>query len=82
MICAPDGESWWWGRDCTEWDSVCGGTGYCSDPCGDAESTHSYVGCEYWPTPLANTDELESRFDYRVVAKRFVEIASSRLGIS
>ncbi len=67
MICAPDGEAWWWGRDCTEWDSVCGGTGYCSDPCGDAESTHSYVGCEYWPTPLANTDELESRFDYRVV---------------
>ena len=77
MICAPDGESWWWGRDCTEWDSTCGGTGYCSDPCGDAESTNSYVGCEYWPTPLANTDELASRFDYRIVVGNPNDVGTS-----
>ncbi len=68
MICAPDGMSWITGRDCDEWGSMCGADGFCADPCGEAESTSSYVGCEYWPVPLANTEELSTRFDFRVVA--------------
>lgn len=68
MICAPDAQTWVHGRDCAEWKSQCGDTGYCSDACGQAEATMSYVGCEYWPAPLANTSELnQAVFDYRVV---------------
>ncbi|MBN1773943.1 MAG: IgGFc-binding protein [Deltaproteobacteria bacterium] len=68
MLCAPDGSAWVTGRDCSEWGSTCGATGYCDDACGEAESTRSYVGCEYWPVALANTAELDSTvFDYRVI---------------
>ncbi len=68
MFCAADGSSWVSGRDCAEWGSTCGGDGYCADACGEAEASRSNVGCEYWPTPLANTGELDgSTFDYRVV---------------
>lgn len=68
MLCASDGSGWITGRDCDEWGSICGADGYCGDECGDAESTNSYVGCEYWPTPLTNTAELDPvSFDYRVV---------------
>jgi len=68
MRCAPNGLNWVTGRDCSEWSSSCGGDGYCADPCGVAESSHSNVGCEYWPTPLANTAELDRAvFDYRVI---------------
>ena len=68
MICASDGSGWTSGRDCSEWGSTCGTSGFCDDACGQAERTDSYVGCEYWPTPLANTAELSSQlFDYRVV---------------
>jgi hypothetical protein len=68
MFCAADGDSWVTGRDCAEWGSACSATGYCADACGEAESSRSYVGCEYWPTPLANTAELNSAtFDFRVI---------------
>lgn len=68
MICNSDASGFIYGRDCAEWGVECGGNGYCSDPCGQAEVTQSYVGCEYWPSPLANTSELNSSiFDYRVV---------------
>lgn len=68
MVCAADASGWTTGRDCSEWGSTCGSSGFCDDACGQAERTDSYVGCEYWPTPLANTSELNpSLFDYRVV---------------
>lgn len=69
MVCASGADQWFFGRDCAEWGSTClEGTGYCSDPCAEAESGDSYVGCEYFPTPLANTNELDSAtFDYRLV---------------
>jgi hypothetical protein len=68
MVCAPDASGWIFGRDCAEWSTQCGSNGYCADACGQAEVTFSYVGCEYWPVPLANTAELDSTlFDYRVV---------------
>ena len=66
--CRADGTAWQYGRDCAEWGSACGGDGFCDDACGRAESAKSNTGCEYWPTPLANTAELDaSLFDYRVV---------------
>ncbi len=68
LSCPADGDRWVRGRDCAEWGSVCGADGFCADPCGEAESTNSYVGCEYWPVALANTRELDpTAFDYRVV---------------
>ncbi|MDQ3032249.1 MAG: IgGFc-binding protein [Myxococcota bacterium] len=55
-------------RDCSEWGSACGAAGLCEDACGAAEAARSNVGCEYWPVPLANTDELDQEaFDFRVV---------------
>ncbi len=66
--CAPDGSAWVFGRDCADWGSACGGDGFCDDACGRAEAAKSNTGCEYWPTPLANTAELNSAlFDFRVV---------------
>ncbi|MDQ3031661.1 MAG: IgGFc-binding protein [Myxococcota bacterium] len=68
MVCSTDGRSWVTGRDCSEWGSTCGGSGYCTDACAEAESTKSNVGCEYWPVPLANTGSLNAEvFDFRVV---------------
>jgi hypothetical protein len=67
-VCEPDGSRWRFGRDCADWESSCGATGYCDDPCAEAERTRSNVGCEYWAVPLANTDELPfDVFDYRIV---------------
>ena len=68
MRCAPGGLAWITGRNCDEWSSTCGGDGYCADACGAAEASHSNVGCEYWPVPLANSAELDrAAFDYRVI---------------
>ncbi len=67
MVCAPSGSRFVFSRDCAEAGSTCGGTGYCSDPCGEAESSKSNVGCEYWPVPLANSPDLAGRYDFRVV---------------
>jgi hypothetical protein len=67
-FCRGDGQGWVSGRDCAEWGSSCAADGFCADACAEAERTNSNVGCEYWPTPLANTAELDrSVFDYRVV---------------
>lgn len=68
MVCNADGSGLAPGRDCSEWGSTCGSDGFCTDACADAERAQSNVGCEYWPVPLANTNELPSTmFDYRVV---------------
>ena len=68
MVCNADGSGFVSGRDCSEWGSTCGDDGFCTDACADAERAQSNVGCEYWPVPLANTNELPSTmFDYRVV---------------
>lgn len=32
--------------------------GRCVDACGDAESSDSYIGCEYWPVDLHNAVEV------------------------
>lgn len=67
-VCNADGTGFTYGRDCGDWSVECGGDGYCADMCADAERTSSNVGCEYWPVPLANTQELSpTTFDFRVV---------------
>ena len=40
--------------------------GSCTDPCSNAESSRSYVGCRYWPTITANSG-LASDFEFAVV---------------
>ena len=68
MVCTADGLAWVTARDCSEWGSSCGANGFCADACGDAEASQSNIGCEYWPTPLANTAELNpTAFDFRVI---------------
>lgn len=68
MVCASNGLAWTTGRNCGEWGSACGVSGFCADACGEAESSRSNIGCEYWPTPLANIAELDSvQFDFRIV---------------
>lgn len=69
MICVDDGSGYVFGRDCADWDTACGDDGYCDDACAIAEETRSYVGCEYFATPLANFPNLPGprSFDFRVV---------------
>ena len=67
-MCNADGSGYGFGRDCADWNVGCGSDGFCLDACADAERSASNVGCEYWPSPLANTTELSSTaFDFRVV---------------
>ena len=78
-ICNEIGSDTYFGRDCAELGSSCGGDGYCDDECGAAEGANSYLGCEYWvpvlPNAAANLDGVtlegpatwRARFDVRVV---------------
>lgn len=45
-----------------------GGSGVTIDPttCEEAAKKHSYVGCDFWPTPVDNI--VDAVFDYAVVA--------------
>lgn len=69
LVCNADGSGWRHGRDCAEWGSECIiQTGYCNDPCGAAEASRTYIGCEYYAAPFAQTRELyRDLFDFRVV---------------
>ncbi|MCB9619244.1 MAG: hypothetical protein H6724_07310 [Sandaracinus sp.] len=67
MVCSPDGTGFVTGRDCAEFGSTCGGSGFCSDACAEAESTRSNVGCEYWAVPMANDETFPDRYDFRIV---------------
>jgi hypothetical protein len=48
-------------------DGSSGEGGYTGDPktCSEAASSHSYIGCDYWPTVVGN--QAWSIFDYAVV---------------
>lgn len=69
MVCEPDGSVYRYGRNCAEWDVACGDDGYCEDACSEAEARRSYVGCEYFASPLANFRGIPGprMFDYRIV---------------
>ena len=55
--------------------------GACLSPCEVAASTRSYIGCDYWPTPLLNTN-LDSMFDFAVVIANPVGSAEGMVGPS
>jgi hypothetical protein len=77
-VCVSDGSGYVAGRDCADWSVACGGDGFCADACADTERTNSNVGCEYWPVPLANTQELDpSLFDFRVVVANPNDVAAN-----
>lgn len=40
-------------------------SGTCRSACEDAAASDSYIGCEYWPTPVANG--VSDEFDFAVV---------------
>ncbi len=67
MVCNRAGTGFVTARNCAETGTTCGPGGYCDDACGAAESSKSNIGCEYWPTPLANSGDYEGRYDFRVV---------------
>ncbi|MFT5354415.1 MAG: hypothetical protein ACI9KE_001620 [Polyangiales bacterium] len=67
MVCNSAGTGFVTARDCTENGSSCNSGGYCADACGAAESSRSNIGCEYWPTPLPNSSDFPSRYDFRAV---------------
>lgn len=68
LVCDDDGAGYRVGRDCADWGSTCGASGACDDACAAAEAERSYVGCEYWPAPLANYWNIEDLgFDFRIV---------------
>lgn len=46
--CSADGTGWQDEPACTG-AQLCQ-EGRCVDPCAQAAATHSYIGCEYWPT--------------------------------
>lgn len=65
--CGSDGASWAPEATCdAAMGEMCNATlGVCSTPCKDAARSNSYIGCEYWPTPTANT--VAEEFDFAVV---------------
>lgn len=71
MVCDDDGSRWLFGRDCADWEVACGEGGYCEDDCVNAEALRSYIGCEYFASPLPNyagdTHFDRTLFDFRLV---------------
>ena len=60
MQCNADGNSGTVKETC-ETGKTCT-AGSCVSPCEIAEQQNSYIGCDYWPTPVANTS-LDPAFD-------------------
>jgi len=61
MGCGPDGQPAGVLAHCS---SACQ-NGHCTDPCGQAEESKSYLGCDYWPTVTMNP-EIPTTFSYAV----------------
>ncbi len=68
QLCNADGMSYTPGETCdTSMGLSCNpSTGTCTSPCADAEASNSYIGCEYWPTPVLNSS-VPTEFDFAVV---------------
>ncbi|MEM9068724.1 MAG: IgGFc-binding protein [Myxococcota bacterium] len=66
MTCTADGLSREAGETCDRDAGLrCSPTG-CADLCAEAEASNSYIGCEYWPTPVINS-QLPDEFEFAVV---------------
>jgi hypothetical protein len=55
VTCGADGETTTTATCATSSGNACRG-GSCVNLCGQAESDHSNIGCEYWPVDLDNAD--------------------------
>lgn len=57
--CTPEGQMGGLQTECTGDTECIGGT--CTSPCLVAAAQKSYIGCDYWPTPTANS--VDAAFD-------------------
>lgn len=67
QVCRPDGSGFDVQDECDlAIGEVCSDTdGGCLNLCAEAEASHSYIGCEYWPTPALNS-QLDPEFEFAV----------------
>ncbi|MBI5515545.1 MAG: IgGFc-binding protein [Deltaproteobacteria bacterium] len=83
-LCAPDGASWQRRRTCDVASGEHCLDGQCRRPCGGS-AENSYLGCEYWATPTANSG-LDYRFAFAVVlanpgrSEAHLTVTGGRLG--
>ena len=66
--CRADGSGWELGAVCDAalGESCSPSTGHCASLCADAAASNSYIGCEYWPTPVLNSN-VSNDFEFAVV---------------
>jgi hypothetical protein len=66
QICNADGTAYTPGESCDASGLTCDpSTGTCADLCAAAAASSSYIGCEYWPTPVMNP--VAEEFEFAVV---------------
>jgi hypothetical protein len=68
QLCRPDGSGFDPGVTCDAsiGESCNPSTGTCASLCREAEMSNSYIGCEYWPTPVLNSG-VAPEFEFAVV---------------
>src|SRR5688500_78481 len=68
LLCRPDGTGFDPGVTCDAsiGESCSPSLGACVSLCGEAAASNSYIGCEYWPTPVMNS-EIADEFEFAVV---------------
>jgi len=63
--CTPEGQIGTMTQECTGDTECIGGT--CTSPCIVAATQKSYIGCDYWPTPTANSVDVAFDANFGVV---------------
>jgi hypothetical protein len=66
MVCKPDGSGYAPPVACDLAKGEVCRAGACTHPCEQAEVNQSYIGCEYWPTPVLNS-QLDVEFEFAAV---------------
>jgi hypothetical protein len=81
MVCKPDGTGYAPPVLCDLTKGEVCLVGACTHPCEQAEANQSYIGCEYWPTPVLNS-QLDREFEFAaVVANPQAVPASVTIGL-
>ncbi len=66
LQCASDGSGFMVKQTCGAGTTCSDSLGTCTDPCAEAASSNSYLGCDYWAVPTLNS-QLAEEFDYALV---------------
>lgn len=66
MSCRADGSGFELTQSCDPRAGQLCEAGTCIDPCALAATNQSYLGCEYWPTPVLNS-QLDVEFEFAVI---------------